>query len=425
MKTLYKIPGIIFLLIIVISSNVFAINKSINTENSDSLKLLETYSLFSEYHKNKDYVSALPYGWEVLKINPEKFRKWIFYKMEDALWFVHDSTDVIPELQQSIQDTMLFLYDLAVKYYPEDKAYFESHRAFILEGWIHAPAEQIIAEYEKAIKHDKDLSSYYYNRLGQLYIKNQSDDNDYKTKALDLYTYLSEREPDTQQWSTELEGLVENIEQLVELKKKNWLNNKDDLSKAWKFSSMAMKAEDYEQAIEGLEFLVSKAPETINYWNQLQTAYQKTDQLNEAENALLKLIELDPDSKEHYFNLGIVYSDKGKYSLSRRNYLKASEVGGDWALPIFYEGYLYEKAAAQCKDGLDFEKKIIYKIALDTYKKARRMDPTLQQAQGRLNALSSSVPTQEDYFFRGYKTGDVIPVPDGCPGWIGKSITVP
>ena len=61
MKTLYKIPGIIFLLIIVISSNVFAINKSINTENSDSLKLLETYSLFSEYHKNKDYASALPY----------------------------------------------------------------------------------------------------------------------------------------------------------------------------------------------------------------------------------------------------------------------------------------------------------------------------------------------------------------------------
>jgi len=425
LKTLYKISGMIFLLFIIISSNVFAINNLINTDNSDSLKLLETYSLFSEYHKNKDFASALPYGWEVLKINPEKFRKWIYYKMEDCLWFLHDSTDVTPELQQSIQDTILCLYDLAIKYYPEDKAYFESHKAFILEGWIHAPAEQIIAEYEKAIKHDKDLSSYYYNRLGQLYIKNQSDDNDYKTKALDLYTYLSEREPDNQQWSTELEGLVENIEQLVELTKKNWLNNKDDLSKAWKFSSTAMKAEDYNQAIEGLEFLVSIAPETINYWNQLQTAYQKTDQLNEAENALLKLIELDPDSKEHYFNLGIVFSDEGKYSLARRNYLKASEVGGDWALPIFYEGYLYEKAAAQCKDGLEFERKIIYQVALDTYKKARRMDPTLQQAQGRLNALSTSVPTQEDYFFRGYKTGDVIPIPDGCPGWIGKSITVP
>ena len=35
-------------------------------QNSDSMKVLTDYSLFSEYHKNKDYVSALPYGWSVI-----------------------------------------------------------------------------------------------------------------------------------------------------------------------------------------------------------------------------------------------------------------------------------------------------------------------------------------------------------------------
>jgi tetratricopeptide (TPR) repeat protein len=137
----------------------------------------------------------------------------------------------------------------------------------------------------------------------------------------------------------------------------------------------------------------------------------------------LKLIELDPEAKEHYLNLGIVYSEQGRSSQARKYYLKASDVEGGWALPIFYEGYLYEKAASGCAE--EFDKKCVYQLAIDTYRKAKRMDPDLQQAQDRISALSTSVPTQEDYFFRGYKSGAVIPISDTCPGWIGKSITVP
>ena len=410
-------------MLITYSSRGFSSSLLNYIDKSDSLKLLEKYSLFSEYHKNKDYASALPYGWQVLEIDPVKFKKWIYYKMEDCLWYLHDSTDVEGELKESYEDTLIYLYDMALKYYPEEKAYFESHKAFIMEGWLNAPADEIIAEYELAIEFDPNLSPYYYNRLGQLYVKNASDENDYLSKAINLYSYLSEREPDNPQWPNELVSLVENDEELVNLKKKIWLDDKDNLEKAFGFASFAMKVKMYDEAIEGFEFLVSKAPETINYWNQLQTAYQKTKQYSKAEDALLKLITLDPDSKEHYFNLGIVYGDQGKSSQARKYYLKASEVGGGWALPIFYEGYLYEKAAAECQD--EFNKKLVYQLAVDTYNKAKRMDPTLTQAQDRVNALSTSVPTQEDYFFRGYKSGSVIPISNQCPGWIGKSITVP
>jgi tetratricopeptide (TPR) repeat protein len=408
---------------ILFSSSIFSNNLPNYLEKSDSLKILEKYSLFSEYHKNKDFSSALPYGWEVLEMNPVKFNKWIYYKMEDCIWYLHDSTDVAVEDKQAYEDTIIYLYNLALEYFPEEKAYFESHKAFIMEGWIHAPDEDIIAEYELAIEYDPNLSSYYYHRLGQLYVKNQSDENDYKTKALDLYTYLQEREPDNQQWNKELEKLVENIDELVELRKKIWLDDKDNLAKAFSFASTAMSAGMYTEAIEGFEFSVSKAPETVNYWNQLQTAYQKLDQYDKAEDALLKLIELDPDSKDHYLNLGIVYNEQGRPSLARKYYLKASDIGGGWGLPIYYEGFLYEKAAGGCQE--DFDKKVVYQVAVDTYKKAKRMDPSLQQAQDRINSLSTLVPTQEDYFFRGYKSGDSIPVSDQCPGWIGKSITVP
>lgn len=423
MKTKIKILVLILFGISLFTSKIYSGNLDDNPADCDSLQLLTKYSLFSEYHKNKDFLSALPYGWQVLECNKDKFRKWIFYKMEDCLWYIHDSTEVSDEDKNSLNDTLIYLYDLAMKHYPEEKAYFQSHKAFIYETWFDVPVEVPIAEYEKAIEMDKELSSYYYDRLGKLYKSNMSEENDYKTKAINIYTYLADREPDNPAWPKELEDLVEDIAELVRLKRIAWTNDMENLAKAFDYGNTAINAKMYPEAIEAFEFLVSKSPETVNYWNQLATAYQKENMLTNAENALLKLIEIDPETKEHYFNLGIVYSDKGNFPKARRYYILASEKGSGWAVPIYYEGYLYEKAARECSN--EFDSKVVFQIALDTYKKARRMDPNLQQAINRINALSSSVPTQEDYFFRGYKSGDVINVSDSCPGWIGKSITVP
>jgi tetratricopeptide (TPR) repeat protein len=389
-------------------------------QQPDSIKVLEYYSLFSEYHKNKDYASAVPYGWKVIEIAPVKFSKWIFYKMEDCLWYLHDSSNISQEEIKAINDTIIYFYDLALKYRPEDKAYFQVRKAFVAETWLNKPAEEVIPLYEQAFEFDKDLSSYWYNRLGQLYVSKANENNDYKLKAIDLYNFLSEREPDNTTWVETLESLVENIDELVVITKKNWEANKDDLSRAWKYASTAIRAKNYQEAIIPLEFLVQKSPETINYWNQLATAYQKTDQLNKAESAYKKLIQLEPDKKEHYLNLGIVYKDQGKFAAARTQFQIASEKGNGWGLPIYYEGFLYEQAARNCSD---FDAKVVFLLAQQTYRKAMSMDPSLEMARERINALAGAVPTKEDYFFRKLKSGDTIPIT--CVSWIGKSVTVP
>ena len=51
------------------------------------------------------------------------------------------------------------------------------------------------------------------------------------------------------------------------------------------------------------------------------------------------------------------------------------------------------------------------------------MDPALSEAKDRIDALSGSVPTKEDYFFRGIKPGQSMAIT--CVGWIGKSVTAP
>lgn len=391
---------------------------------TDSAKILTEYSLFSEYYKNKDCISALPYGWSVLQMDPKRFAKWIYYKMEDCFWYLHDSSNASPEMIKSINDTILYFYGLALEHFPEAKGYFQVRKAFVSEIWLGEKDEIVIKEYEDAFSFDPNLSSYYYNRLGQLYKRNYTDNTENRTKAIDLYSLLGEKEPNNPQWPIELETLVENIDELVDLRKKTWDLDKENLAKAWNYTALAIKASRFEEAIVALEFLVDKEPASINYWNQLASAYQKMDKLDKAEAALKKLIQLDPDNKVHYLNLGILYKDKGQLSAARTQYQKANDIGKGWGQAIFNEGLLYEQSARGCE--FNFDTKLVYLLAVDTYRKAKNVDASIaQQAQDRINALSNSVPTKEDYFFRKLKSGSVIPITGSCFGWIGKSVTVP
>ena len=429
MKKLFYISAIIIFSIAFFNKSSEAKNSNILLNNSfqlvksDSMKALELYSLFSEYYKNKDYLSAKPFGYKLLKEDPRMFAKYFYYKMEDLLWKLHDSTGIDTTIKNEVKDTILYIYNAALKYYPSDKGYWEAKKAYVSETWLKVPADTVINEYKQAFKDNPGLSSFYYDRLAQLYVNNASSSNDYKSKAIDIYQMLSEKEPDNPAWNTQLESLVENIDQLVQLTKKAWELNKNDLSKAWKYAMIAVRAGNFKEAIVPLEFLVSKDENNASYWTQLANAYQKAEMLDKAVDAYKKLIQLEPDKKEDYLNLGIVYKDKGDYVKARAQYLKASEVGKGWGLPIYYEGNLYEDAGRKCE--FNFDAKLVYLLAVETYRKALRLDPTLSQAQDRIGALKESIPTKEDYFFRGYKSGKVLPITGSCFGWINRSVTVP
>jgi tetratricopeptide (TPR) repeat protein len=409
-KTLFKA----FILVILY---IFSLNYG---QTPDSMKVLTNYSLFSEYQKNKDCESAVPYGWKVLQADPQKFSKWIFYKMEDCLWKLHDSTSTDSELKKSVQDTIIYFYNLAIKYRPEDKGYFEARKAYVSELWLSLPADTVISEYELAIKWQPTISTFYYDQLGQLFKKNDNGDNGYKLKALDIYNTLSDREPDNELWNNRKKELVDNIDELLKIVKAAWEKDKTNPKKAKELAGVAIQASVFKDAIAPLEFLVSQEPDNVGYLTQLASCYQKTDDLNNAEKAYQKIISIQPNNKDNYFNLGIIYKDMGRYAQARSEFITASEKGGNWALPIYYEGYLYEQAASNCTD---FDRKVVYLLAYNTYKKALSMDGSLSQARDRVSALSGVIPTKEDYFFRNLKSGQTIPIT--CVGWISRSVTVP
>lgn len=385
----------------------------------DSTEILGKYSLFSEYYKNKDYKSAIPYGWEVIKLDPKKFAKWIYSKMDDALWELHDSPGVTPARAKAIEDSIILLYDIGMVNYPEGKGYLLARKTLAREAWFNIPGDSVIKAYETAIQLDPAIPKYYYDRLGQWYMtKNKRD------KAIDLYSKWSIEEPNDTVPSARLKTLVKDSGELADIICRQWSKDRENTDKALECVSLQIKANKNADAIPAMEFLVSKSPESIPYWNQLAILYQKTDQLSRAEDVFKKLIVLEPNNQNHFLNLGIVYRDKGQLSLARAQFQRAYEIANGWAQALYNEGYLYELAARNCT--FDFDAKLVYQLAVDTYKKALHLDSYFMQARDRIASLASFVPTQEDYFVRGYKSGQNLAIPsNSCYSWIGRSITVP
>ena len=291
-------------------------------QNADSMKVLTDYSLFSEYHKNKDFDSALPYGWSVIEANPTKFSKWIYYKMEECLWSIHDSSSSSPEMVKSVEDTILYFYDTAIKYRQEDKGYFQARKAYVSEIWLSHPADETIKEYEQAIAWQPELSSFYYNRLGQLYIHNDDGTNGLKEKAIDLYTVLVEREPDNPVWGNIITELFGNIDDRLKFQKEAWEKDPQNEKKAKAFASTAIQASEWAQAVAPLEFLISKEPENVGYLTQIGNVYNKLENSTKSEEVFSKLISLEPGNKDHYFYFGKALNGSWKIFTGKNSVLK-------------------------------------------------------------------------------------------------------
>lgn len=390
----------------------------------DTLKIYRKWSLFSEYHKNGDYETALPYGFEILEINPAKF-KTIFIKMEDCLVYLHDSTNVDEATKKMYADTLMYVYDLAIKTQPENAAYYYKKKGYYLETWYTGREEEAIKAYEKAYELDKDLDFYYVDRLGLLYVKLANDENNYRLKAFELYQEASSKDPSNPLPLERMKSLAENIEQLIEITYNAWKLDPENLQKAWQYASITYQTGEYEKAIEPLEFLVKKDPKSETYWSRLATCYQKTEKYSKAIEAYKKAFEINNKVREYPLNIGICYKELGQFATARTYFYKAAELDKNWGLPYIYEATLYQAAVQKC-GSFDFMDKVVLQLAVDTYRKAKAIDPSVANlADEAIKSLANSVPTKEEYFFRRLKSGTVIKIEGPCYNWIGKSITVP
>lgn len=429
-----KILNTLLLLIIISSVSLFA--KTTNSynyfvENADTLDAGEVMieaSLFFEAYKNKQYeMWTIEKGFNVINNDPNfqnnKYK--IHKKIDKVIFEVFKDSTITEELRTTLVDTVLYLYEQGIQYDPDYTGTYLVKKAYVLNEWKQAPLEEAITAYEEAFASEKEITNevYYMSKLAMLYEDNMNEENGYKMKALDIYLRLSDMEPENQRWVSKVSQLAEDEEQLQEFKKMGWYADKENGEKAWAYAKQCKRNGDYAASIEPLQFLIDTNPEVINYWNEIARAYQKNDQTDMAVNSYKKLINLQPDNKDSYFNLALLYKDMGQLSVARSYLKKSSKAAPNWDYPLFIEAGLYEQAARSC--GFEFEDKLVYQLAVDTYRKVAKMGgENASQAADRAKQLVNSVPTNEEYFFRSHKNGDTIKIQGRCYDWIGKSITV-
>ena len=398
------------------------------SDSLDANQVMVEASLFFEAYKNKQYEWwTIEKGLNVVNNDPNfhNNKYTIYRKIDKVIFEVHKDSSITDELREDLADTAIYLYNMGIKYDPDYAGTFMVKKGYVYSEWMDVPVEDAIAAYEEAFESGQPVTNevYYLSKLATLYEDNMSEDNDYQIKALDIYLKLSDLEPENARWPQKVANLAEDEAQLQDFMKKAWYADKENSEKAWKYARICKRLGDYESAIEPLQFLIDRNPEVINYWNEIARAYQKNDQTDMAVDSYKKLIKLQPENRDSYFNLALLYKEMGQLSVARSYLRKAASVSPGWDYPLFIEAGLYEQAARNC--GFEFMDKCVYQLAVETYRRVAGMNGEhASQAASRVNALANSVPSKEDYFFRKLKNGDVVKIEGRCYDWIGKSITV-
>jgi tetratricopeptide (TPR) repeat protein len=237
------------------------------------------------------------------------------------------------------------------------------------------------------------LLSYYDSVRGRLF--------DTPQQRIDFLKSQIESEPKNVKLLDELLQIYEEQEMYAEAK--------DIAERLYKLES------NFDNAIRLAEIAMNNAnyPKAITY---LKEAMGKTD-----ENSKLKRVAID---------LAESYLNENQLQQAREWARKASNYDEDWGKPYLFISNIYARSVSNCTSDreMDRQDKVVYWLVLDYLDKARQVDETTTSTvEQRYKSYEPVTPTQEEKFFKNWKTGEEIKVGANlhkCYGWINETTTI-
>jgi|GEM_PF-479673 len=382
-------------------------NRAYAQETVDLQRALgENWSLFSEYHKNGEYASAAPYGWNVYRIDPVRFKtlytrlaecyysfykrarigelkpgmttdeilkalgdpsgradvqyksskavRWNYETERATLYFV-DGKLQGTERQDSYAnpkayaDTMVMIYDLGVKHVTERAASFWLLRGFALENYFEGREIEAIPAYEKSIELDfNGLDLYYIDRLGVLYTTNMAANPEFKTKAIALYRRAQEKYHDNPLPVQRLKALVTDPLEFVTYAEKDLASDPENVEKIWEAAIANREAELWSGAERHLAKLVKKEPKNATYWYELGKVQQRQQRYRQAIDSYENALKFNPLLKENHLNISDCHRMLGNFTASRAAAQKATQADRNWGRPYIVIADIYKAAVERC-----------------------------------------------------------------------------
>jgi tetratricopeptide (TPR) repeat protein len=341
------------------------------------------YSFGSEYYKNKNYKSALPYLWKVFIKDSTKYARNAARKIADSYF----------QLQQA--DSTLLICYRGLSIFP-DHVILHYFAGFIQDNL--GKVECAIPHYE-ALVADNPEKTEYLEKLAFLYYKMDNE------KAIEVQNNLVTLEPKNSKYANDLALYSEYFYGAgggLDAFKKAWENDPENIEFAFKYGKAAYNAGEYKAALTPLNEVVKKNPENVEAHQLIAMCDESLENYSEAIVEYKKILQVDPENAEIMCAIASDYRNMNQFSNARYWVNKALKAKPGFGLAHMIMAEVYETAVPYCQNKGNRKRKyddgLVYEKAKGEYQKALN-DPNYKaDARRRINSLIPYLPTEEEKF---------------------------
>lgn len=401
--------------LLLISSLVINVNGQEDT--SLDIKCKENRSVYYQYYKSKDYVSALN-PWRYAFLNCPSSAENIF---RHGPKIIKQRMSDDKENRSAYIDTLLMVFDQRIQYFGKE-GYVLGLKGYELLQADKNRSEEALKYLEQSLEMEKNKSSVK-AVYGYMRAMVNLEKSGVKTKAdvLAAYDFISEiiqfnivnhskRTKNFIKYSDMVEKLFApyaNCSDLIDLFSKKISSQNDDIILLKRITTLLDKKECTSSELffnaSIRLYALEPSASSANQMSKMSISRGKTsDAITFAKDAVA--LEQDNDVKaKYYLTLADAYRSAGSYSSARNAVYNALELRDGWGEAYINLGNIYVAGAKSC--GNDFDTQTVYWVAVDAFKRALLDSETKDRAAKSINTYSKYFPTKENCFFYGIVAG--------------------
>ncbi len=362
------------------------------------------------YYQNQDWRGTIKNYRKMIENNCEEaYADDIFYYMGRAYRELGSENEIY-------LDSAAYTYQRGLEYLPSNTA-LRKNLAYVYR--LQGKTEMEIREYEKLAERDPENLDYY-KELVKLY---------FQTERFEDVIWAAEKilelDPGNQQALNDRMLAYQKLgKDLTEVQKETWEKN-PTATTGLDYATALEEKKEYEEAIVVLKKVTMIAPSNFEAWEKLGSNYKN---IEDKENVIKTYshiaTKLSPRDLTIIANIVDAQLSLAKFEEAYEWAKRAYQINPESKVSNKLMGDVYYSAAEYCSKEVDFEDKLVYKLAYDYYKKASELGE--YSVKSRLDYLKEfRIPSNEDWFMNKYDAGgkdrtDFTPQKE-CYNWIDES----
>ena len=339
------------------------------------------YSFGSEYYKNKNYESALPYLWKVFINDTGKYGKLAIKKVANSYFTL-----------QVVDSTLIACYR-GLERYP-DHANLHYYAGYLQDNL--GKVRCAIPHYEKLVEGKPDEKSYL-EKLAFLYYKDKNEKAvEIQKRVVDLDLKNSDYQKTYILYITHFFG------DPLEALRQAYKNDPENIDMALSYGKTAFDQGEYRESIDPLSAVMANDPKNVEAHKYRAMSLEGLEQYNAAIADYKNILDVEPDNAEIMCAIASDYKDLNQFSKGMYWTGKALQAKSGYGLAYITRAELYEACITHCQDkedrGRKYDDGLVYQKAYNSYAKAAKDPAYKADARKRMNSLKGVLPTEEEKF---------------------------